>query len=345
VRPGGNWEDPHHPGSGPKNILHRTKTFAQSALMHGLPEQRLKEFLSECRQRLFAARSKRVRPGLDDKALTSWNGLMITAFATAAQALDRSDYAATAAKAAEFIMARMRTPEGRLLRTWSPGSEPKLNAYLEDYSFMLEALATLYEATFDSHWIGYALELADVMVDQFWDAEGGGFFYTGRDHEKLIARGKDPHDNAIPSGNAMAVTALLRLAKLTGRSDLQERAETTLRLYGELLKSHPFAASQMLLALDFHLGPVQELAIVGDPTGEETRRVLRAIHSGFRPNKVVALRPIRGAVREDLLGLLEGRYASSGRTTTYLCENFTCREPLIGAEAVEAALEADSRKR
>jgi uncharacterized protein YyaL (SSP411 family) len=338
VTPRGNWEDPHHSGTEPKNILHRTKTFSQLAQHHGLPEPRLKAFLAECRQKLFAARSQRVRPGLDDKALTSWNGLMITALATAAAVLDRPEYAEQAAKAADFIVARMRTPDGRLLRTWSAGSEPKLNAYLEDYAFLLEGLTALYEATFEARWIGFALELADVMVDQFYDAEGGGFFYTGRDHDRLIARGKDPHDNAIPSGNAMATTTLLRLARLTGRTDLQDRAEATLRLYGELMRSHPFAAGQMLLALDFHLGPVQEFAVVGDPRGDETRQVLRAISTGFRPNKVVALRPVGGCVREDLLGLLEGRTAVGGRTTTYLCENFTCREPLIGAEAVEKAL-------
>ena len=176
------------------------------------------------------------------------------------------------------------------------------------------------------------------MVDQFWDEKEGGFFYTGRDHETLIARGKDPHDNATPSGNAMAVTGLLRLVKLTGRGDLQEKAERTLGLYGELLAAHPIAAGQMLVALDFYLGPVQEFAVVGDPASEETHRVMRAIHKGFRPNKVVALRPVRGAVREDLLGLLEGRFPVGGRTTTYLCENFTCQAPLIGAEAVEEAV-------
>jgi uncharacterized protein YyaL (SSP411 family) len=263
---------------------------------------------------------------------------MITALAMAAQVLDKPEYAEAATKAADFLLTRMRTPEGRLLRTWSPGAEPKLNAYLEDYAFLLEALVSLYEATFESRWIGDALQLADVMVDQFWDSEGGGFFYTGRDHEQLIARGKDPHDNAIPSGNAVAVTALLRLVKLTGRGDLLQRAETTLKLYSDLLQSHPFAAGQMLIALDFYLGPVQEFAVVGEPTNEETQRVLRAIHTGFHPNKVVALRPLGGAIREDLLELIEGRSAINGRTTTYLCENFTCREPLVGAEAVEALL-------
>ncbi len=202
---------------------------------------------------------------------------MIGVLAQAAQVLDRPDYAEAAARAADFLLTRLRTKDGRLLRTWSAGSEPKLNAYLEDYSFLLDGLVSLYEATFAPRWIETALDLTETMIDQFWDTADGGFFYTGRDHESLIARGKDPHDNAIPSGNSMAVTALLRLVKLTGRMDLQEKAETTLRLYRGLLAAHPLAAGQMLLALDFHLGPVQEIAVVGDPASEDTRRVLRLL--------------------------------------------------------------------
>jgi uncharacterized protein YyaL (SSP411 family) len=198
---------------------------------------------------------------------------------------------------------------------------------------------SLYEADFNPRWIEAALGLADVMVEQFWDPAEGGFFYTGKDHEQLIARTKDPHDNAIPSGNSMAVTGLLRLAKLTGRADLREKAEQTLRLYRGLLAGHPMAAGQMLVALDFYLGPVREFAIVGDPDAEETRRVLRAIRSGFRPNRVVAFKPAAGDARavEKVVPLLAGK---SGRETvaTYVCENFTCQAPLVGAAAVEAAL-------
>jgi uncharacterized protein YyaL (SSP411 family) len=177
------------------------------------------------------------------------------------------------------------------------------------------------------------------MIDQFWDAEDGGFFYTGRDHEALIARGKDPHDNAIPSGNSMAVTALLRLVKLTGRMDLQEKAETTLALYRGLLGTHPLAAGQMLLALDFHLGPVQEIAVVGDPVNEETRRVLRLLGSSYQPHRVTALKTSSSEEKqfEELLPLLAGK-TSQGPVTVYVCQNFTCQAPLIGVEAAEAAL-------
>jgi uncharacterized protein YyaL (SSP411 family) len=294
--------------------------------------------MADCRRRLFEARSKRVRPGLDDKALTSWNALMIAAFAQAAQVLDRPQYAAVAARAAEFVLAHMRGEDGRLLRTWSRGSPAKLNAYLEDYAYLIDALVTLYEATFEGRWLSDALELAGVMVEQFWDEAEGGFWFTGRDHEELIARHKDVQDNATPSGNAMAATGLLRLAALTGRADLRDRAGRVLRLCQGLMEAHPLAAGQSLVALDFWLGPVQEVAVVGDLADEETRRVLRAVRGRYAPNQVTAFRQA-GAGEEAMadVPLLAGK-AGGGAVTLYLCENFACRAPAVGAAAALAAL-------
>jgi uncharacterized protein YyaL (SSP411 family) len=338
VVPDGNWHDPHGHAPARANILHRTKTFVQLARLHRIGEGDLRRLLELCRRKLLDARTRRVRPGLDDKALTSWNALMIGAFARAAQVLDNAEYAAAAVKAANFMVSRMRAPDGRLLRSFSSGAEPKLNAYLEDYAFLIDALVTLYETDFDVRWITAALELSRVMTEQFWDEAEGGFFYTGRDHESLIVRNKDATDNAIPSGNAMAATGLLRLAKLTGRDDLRDQAERTLKLYQGLMAEHPMAAGQMLLALDFYLGPTQEIAIVGQTGADDTRRVLTAVRSGFRPNEVVAFKdPGAGAEVERVVLLLADK-AGQGGVTTYVCEDFVCKEPLVGAEAAEAAL-------
>jgi uncharacterized protein YyaL (SSP411 family) len=330
VTPEGNWEG--------HNILHRDHTFAQCAKLLHQSEGELRALLDEARRKLFEVRSRRVWPGRDEKVLTSWNGLMIAAFAQAARTLDVPGYADTAAAAADFILTRMRTPDGRLLRTYSAGSEPKLNAYLEDYAFLLDALVTLYEATFAPRWIESALELAEVMIGRFWDGSEGGFYYTGTDHEQLIARVKDIQDSSTPSGNAMAATALLRLAKLTGRIDLQEKAAATLRAFLGLMRAAPMAAGQMLIALDFHLGPVEEFAVVGDPAGADTRRVLRAIEGRFRPNKVLALLPPSGLEAiETLLPLLAGKTAADS-VATYVCRDFACQAPLVGADAAEKAL-------
>lgn len=328
VEPEGNWEHG-------QNILHRRKTLAQSAKILGQREADLRALLDRGRHKLYEVRSRRVWPGRDEKVLTAWNGLMIAALAQAARVLDRPDYAATAARAADFLLTRMRGSDGRLLRTWSQGSEPKYNAYLEDYSFLADGLVSLYEATFDVRWIKAALELADVMIDQFWDVSEGGFFFTGKDHEALIARTKDPHDNATPSGNAMAVTALLRLVKFTGRQDLLDKAEATLRLYRGLLAAHPMAAGQMLVALDFYLGPVQELVVAGDLGAEETRRVLRAIAGRFRPNAVVAHATPQS---EAVLPLTAGK-TSTGPVTLYVCQDFACQAPVVGAAEAVARLE------
>ena len=261
---------------------------------------------------------------------------MITALAKASAVLGRDEYARAASRAASFLLARMRRPDGRLLRTWSPGHEPKLDGYLEDHAFLLEGLVALYEATFEPRWIDEALALAQVMLDAFADTESGGFFFTGRGHEALIARSKDPHDNATPSAGAVAVTALFRLVRLTGRTDLLGHAERTMRMQGELMRTHPSAAAQMLIAADFWLGPVRELALIGDPADEATRRAVRAVHRRFDPLKVVALgRP--GQEAPASLPLLAGKPAREG-VALYVCQDMACGEPVVGVEAIEETL-------
>jgi uncharacterized protein YyaL (SSP411 family) len=331
VSPEGNWEE--------HSILHRAKTDEQDAKLLGMDVSELRKVIESGRPKLFEARSRRVWPGRDEKTLTSWNGLMIAALAQAGAVLDLPRFTEAAGRAADFLLGRMRAPDGRLLRTYGAGSPAKLNGYLEDYAFVIDALVSLYEATFEPRWVKAAVELTEVMIDQFWDASQGGFYYTGRDHEQLIARTKDPHDSSIPSGNSMAVTALLRLAKLTGRGDFREKAEATLHLFSGLMASSPMAAAQMLLALDFYVGPVQEFAVVGPTQSPETKRALRAIRSGFRPNKVTAFQATADGPRAQVesIPLLAGK-TEQGAVTTYICQDFTCQAPLVGAEAVEIAL-------
>ena len=246
------------------NILSRTLSDADEAKSNGTSIEKFRERLAGVKATLYEVRAKRVWPGRDEKILTAWNGLMIAAFSQAGAVFDSFSYTDTAAYAAEFILSNMRTPEGRLYRTAGVGQRPKLNGYLEDYAFLADALVTLYESTFNPKWLRAAIEFAEVMLKHFADPNGPGFFFTADDHEKLIARTKDLHDGSTPSGNAMAVTALLRLAALTGRRDLAEPAERALRGYRETMAEHPAASGQMLIALDFYLGSVQQIAIVGD---------------------------------------------------------------------------------
>jgi uncharacterized protein YyaL (SSP411 family) len=266
---------------------------------------------------------------------------MIAAFAQAGAAFGEERYVKSAAAAADFILGQMRTPDGRLYRTAGVGQPPKLSGYLEDYAFLADALVTLYEATFNPKWLRAAIDLAGVMLTHFRDPNGPGFFFTADDHEQFIARTKDLHDGSTPSGNAMAVTALLRLAALTGRPELAEPAEQALRGYRDTMAEHPAASGQMLVALDFHLGPVQQVALVGPAQSPDTRRALAAVRQSFHPHRVVAFRdPASGAAPAELATLFEGKEAVGGAASAYICESFACRAPLVGAGAVERHFQA-----
>jgi uncharacterized protein YyaL (SSP411 family) len=278
------------------------------------------EVRARIRAALLAARSQRIRPGLDDKRLTAWNALMISALAEAGAVLERDDYLDAARRAAAFVLDEMRTADGNLLRTYNAG-EAKLNAYLEDHAFLLEALLTLYEATFEPRWFHAARELADAMIERFGDPEGGGFFQTSSDHEQLVARRKEIDDSPIPSGQSSAAFGLLRLAALTGEARYEQAALGVLQLFGDLLRRSPLAFGHLLQALDFHLAPTREVALVGADTSE-LRRTVRA---QFRPHLVLA-----GGDGDDPAGvpLLEGRTPIDGRAAAYVCERFTCRQPV-----------------
>ena len=284
--------------------------------------------LPEWRRRLYEVRAQRVWPGLDDKRLTAWNALAISALADAGAAFQRDDYLDAARRAAGFVLTDLREDgEGRLLRTWKDGSG-RLNAYLEDHAFLLEALLSLYEATFEPRWFAAARELADTMIARFADEENGGFFETSDDHEQLVARRKDLEDHPIPSGNSSAAYGLLRLGALTGEHEYERRAESALRLLHQIAAKHPQAFAHLLQALDFRLAPVREVALVG-PGREPLERVLR---SAFRPHLVLA------GGEPDGVPLLEGRTAVDGRAAAYVCERFACRAPVTEPEELARLL-------
>jgi uncharacterized protein YyaL (SSP411 family) len=328
VTPHGNFEG--------RNILSRQLSDADEAKAHGMTLADFQTRLQQVKQKLYAARSQRVWPGRDEKILTAWNALMIAAFAQAGAAFREPRYLHAATAAAHFLLETMRTPTGRLYRTAAVGQPPKLNGYLEDYAYLADALVTLYEATFEPTWLTAATELADSLLRHFADPHGAGFFFTADDHEPLIARTKDLHDGSTPSGNAMAVTALLRLAALTGRRDLAEPAEQTLRAYRDTMAEHPAASGQMLMALDFFLGPVQQVVIVGPREQQATQRICNLLWQRFHPHRVLAFHdPASGAIPQELASLFEGKAMVNNESTVYICENFACQAPLVGWDAVE----------
>jgi len=323
LSPAGNFEG--------QNILH-LPTGAAASPPHTL---------DQARNALLARREQRVRPGLDDKRVCSWNAMMIAALADAGAALGREEYLDAAAGCARFILDSMRDSEGRLQRTWKDG-DARLNAYLEDHALLVEGLLRLYEATFEVRWFDAAREVADTMIERYADDERGGFFITSHDHEDLIARRKDFDDHPIPSGNSAAAFGLLRLAALTGENAYEDRAVGVLRLVVRPAVQHPEAFGHLLQALDFHLSPTREVALIA-PGAEVEHGALDALRgplwSGLRPHLVAAGGP-EGSERPELL---RERGAVEGRAAAYVCEHFACRAPVTEPAELERLLGRSGR--
>ncbi len=294
--------------------------------------------LEAARSRLYASRAERTWPGLDDKRLAAWNALMIAALADAGATLERGDYLEAARAGARFLLDRMRDSDGRLLRTFKD-EEGRLNAYLEDHAFLLEALLVLYEASFESVWFEEAVTVAETMIERFGDPERGGFFSTSSDHEQLIARRKEIGDHPIPGGNSSAALGLLRLAALSGEASYEQQAVAVLRLFSPAAGRHPDAFGHLLQAFDFHLSPTREVALVAPAAADDRdlSELAAVVRSAHRPRIVIA----GGPEGTDRPALLAGRTADDGRPTAYVCENFACRLPVTGAEALREQLQGN----
>jgi len=288
------------------------------------------EGLDAMRQQLYEAREKRVWPGLDDKRLTAWNALMIAALAEAGAVLGREDYLEAARACAEFVWSDLRDGEGALLRTYKDG-RAHLKAYLEDHSFLLEALLSLYEASFEPVWFERARELAETLLARFADSERGGFFSTADDHESLIARRKEIGDHPIPSGNSAAAFGLLRLAALTGERAYEQAAQGVFRLFSDSAGKHPEAFAHLLRAIDFQLSQTKEVALVGEDLSE----LAAVVRSELRPHLVLA----GGPEGSETPPLLQDRGEVDGKPAAYVCEQFTCRQPVTDPAVLHRMLD------
>ena len=338
VSPAGNWfESRGHAPSGPKNILHVTEPVEAFAKAHDMSADELRSKLAAWREKMLAAREQRVPPGLDDKILTAWNGLMIASLAKGAQVLDEPEFAQAAARAADFVT-RELMQDGRLLRTHRDGRS-RLTGYLSDYAYFVEGLINLYEATFDDRWIQQAVALTDNTIRYYHDADNGGFFFTAHDAEELIARPKSASDGAIPAANAVMALNLIRLGKLLYREQYLQLAEQSLRTFKPSVESSPAQHERLLCAVDMYHDRVKEIAIVGDPRNDATKALVRTVFDRYLPNKVVALSAGGDAGR---ITLLKGKTLIDGSPAAYVCENHTCQRPVTDPEALAAQLPAGS---
>ena len=319
------------------SILNTPLSLEEFAATKGAGLEELRRRINTSKQRLFNLREARVRPGRDDKSLAAWNGLMLTAFAEAANILGRDDYREIAVRNAEFINKSL-TRDGRLLRTYKAG-QSKLNGYLEDYAYVIEGMLALWEATFELRFFNQARELADRMIAQFWDEAEGGFYFTSADHEELITRTKDYFDNAVPSGNSVAAQALLKLFLLTQEHEYQRCAVAVLRSVRQAVAKYPSAFGYALCALDFYLSEPKEIAIVGPPDSHEVRLFIEEIYSRYLPNKVVAARAAEDEASAEAIGLLADRPMMDGKATVYVCRDYACLAPATTAEELASRLD------
>jgi uncharacterized protein YyaL (SSP411 family) len=289
--------------------------------------------LVNARHKLFEAREKRPHPERDDKILTSWNGLMLAAFAEAARVLGRADYRQIAEHNAEFLLTELKTTKGRLYHTWQ-NNVAKINGYLEDYTHLIEGLVELYQTTFNPHWYLAAKELADAMVDHF-SAPDGSFYDTSDDHETLITRPRELQDNAVPSGNAMAALTLQRLAGLSLEPSYAEIAQQNLCAMQPLLSKYPLGFAQWLIALSYDLERPREIAIVSNLANVNTRALLDVCTNRYRPYQIIAV----GTSTADI-PLLQGRRQLESQPTAYVCTDFTCQSPVTEPDALLQLIEA-----
>jgi uncharacterized protein YyaL (SSP411 family) len=335
AKKGGNFHEEATGKATGANVLHLSEGSKETALALGMTEDELGTRVEDIRKRLVEARSARVRPGLDDKVLTDWNGFMIAALAKAGAALGEPSYVEAARRATSFVLDTMVVDGGRLLHRYREG-EAAISGHLDDHAYMVWGLLELYEATFDTAYLSDAIALNRTMLDHFWDPEEGGLFLTADDSEELLVRQKETYDGAMPSGNSVALLNLLRLSHLTGEPELAKRASELGQAFSTDVGRLPSGFTQMMSALDMALGGGQEVVIVGEPDPEETRTMIEALRMPFLPNKVVLLRRPgdAGSAIVDLAPFLEEHHQVDGKVTAYVCRDHFCNNPTTDVQTM-----------
>jgi hypothetical protein len=325
----GNFED--------KSILHPILTVDQASKLFRKDPSEVAALVARAKQKLFAAREKRIKPFRDDKIIAAWNGLILSGLAEAIKLSGNPAWIDAAQRTVEFIFSKM-FHDGFLLHTYKDG-QAKLLGYLDDYAFLAVGLLDLYEALFDRSYLERASQLTEIMLREFWDERDGGFYFTGKSHEQLISRAKPIFDASIPSGNAMATQLLLRLYHFGGNDRYRAGAEKVLRSYYDAMESQPFGFAHMLCALDLYLERAKEIVIVGNPAHADAKALIAEVNSLYLPNKVLQL-AAPGTALADISPLLQGKTEIDGKATAYVCQNFTCSAPVTSARELRALLKS-----
>jgi len=324
----GNFFDEHRARKTARNIPHLKRSLGELSPRLAMSADELGEKVEKIRKKLFDVRQGRVHPHKDDLVLSDWNGLMIAALAKAAQAFGEEKYGKRAVKAVDFILKRMKDEKGRLLHRFRDG-EAAIAGNIEDHAFLIWGLIELYEATLEPRFLKEAMEHNDILLEHFWDPEKGGFFFAPDDGEKLLVRQKESIDGAMPSGNSVALHNLLRLGRMTGRSELERRAAELLRAFGEGLDQSPRGHIHFLSGLDFALGPTAEVVIAGKKEAADTEKLLERLRKGYHPAKVVLYRNI-GDEDDEIVKLApftKEMKGADGKAAAYVCSERSCKAP------------------
>jgi len=325
---GGNFFDEATKNKTGRSILYLKKPLAELSKEINLPAEELSDFWEKIRQTLFEIREKRIHPLKDDKILTDWNGLMIAAFAKAAAGLGEPQYALAAKNAADFIWDKLRDKDGRLLKRYRDG-EAGLPAHLDDYAFLVWGLLELYEAEFDPVYLQRAIDLNALMLEEFWDDQNGGLYFTAEGQIDLIVRSKEIYDGAIPSGNSVAVLNLLRIGRMTANPDLEVKARLIGSAFSNQVSSVPVGHTQLLSAMLFAFGPAYEVVITGDAEAADTKTMLEVLNLNYNPNKITLFRPVNNEKPSitELAEFTKSQIPIDGKATAYVCKDYTCSAP------------------
>jgi len=327
-----------------KNILIVRHSVADTARHFGKSEHEIRALLDTARKKLMEVRSRRPRPPLDDKVLTAWNGLMISALARASQILEEPRYLSAAETAARFVQSKLYDPKtGKLARRYRAG-ETAVDGFLDDYAFLAQGLLDLYEASFDVRWLSWAIQLQEKQDQLFWDSRNGGYFTTSGADPSILMQTREDYDGAEPSPDSVAAMNLLRLWQMTDRKGWREKAEKTFGVFAKRLESHPEALPQLVAALDFSLSKPKQIIIAGQPDAADTRTLLRLVNERYIPNKILMLAD-GGQGQKQLaqwLPFIESVNRKQGRATAYICENYVCKLPTADPQIVRRLLDAKS---
>jgi len=321
------------------NVLHQKMNLKDFAKYHKITEKVLLVNLDKIRKKLYKIREKRIHPEKDDKILTDWNGLMIAALAKAAQVFENNSYIESAEESLNFILKNMMKKSGELIHSYRK-QDAEISGYADDYAFLILGLIELYQTTFNPSYLQISLDLNDYLINHFWDKTNGGLFFTSDTNEKLLIRNKEVYDGAIPSANSVSLYNFIRLSRITGNTELENKALELSKAFSNQVNKMPSGYTQMMIGFDFVIGPSYEIVIVGNKNNKDTKKIIQNLNSIYQPNKIIILKEkkMNRISIENLIPFIKDYSQIKNQATVYVCKNQQCLLPVTEIEKMKQFL-------